>query len=122
MAHLAIAGSHSVNGVAALHTEILKHQVMKPFYELYPEKFSNKTNGITHRRWLLKANPRLANLITMAIGGEWLRAPEVLSALQDYTMEPSFQEAVEQVKRENKALWPKRSNINMDWSLTRSQF
>jgi starch phosphorylase len=107
MAHLAIAGSHSVNGVAALHTEILKHQVMKPFYELYPEKFSNKTNGITHRRWLLKANPRLANLITMAIGGEWLRAPEVLSALQDYTMEPSFQEAVEQVKRENKALLAK---------------
>ena len=68
MAHLAIVGSYSVNGVAALHTEILKKREMNDFYRVYPEKFNNKTNGITHRRWLLKANPELSSLITEAIG------------------------------------------------------
>jgi len=68
MAHLAIVGSHSVNGVAALHTEILKSQVFRDFYDLRPERFNNKTNGITQRRWLKKANPALAGLITEAIG------------------------------------------------------
>ena len=62
MAHLALVGSYSVNGVAALHTDILKARVMKPFYDIYPEKFNNKTNGITHRRWLMKANPELTSL------------------------------------------------------------
>ena len=68
MAHLAIVGSYSVNGVAALHTEILKKREMNDFYGVYPEKFNNKTNGITHRRWLLKANPELSSLITESIG------------------------------------------------------
>jgi starch phosphorylase len=68
MAHLAIVGGHAVNGVAALHTDILKTDVFRDFYELWPEKFSNKTNGITQRRWLKKANPRLSTLITAAIG------------------------------------------------------
>lgn len=68
MAHLAIVGSFSVNGVAKLHTEILKKREMKSFYQLYPKKFNNKTNGIAHRRWLLKANPKLASFITELIG------------------------------------------------------
>ena len=68
MAHLAIVGSYSVNGVAKLHTEILKKREMNHFYQIFPEKFNNKTNGITHRRWLLKANPRLIKLITETIG------------------------------------------------------
>ena len=63
MAHLAIVGSHSVNGVATLHTEILKNDVLKDFYMLYPEYFNNKTNGITHRRWLLYSNPQLTSLL-----------------------------------------------------------
>ena len=72
MAHLAIVGSYSVNGVAALHTEILKKREMNDFYEVYPEKFNNKTNGITHRRWLFKANPELSSLITESIGSNWI--------------------------------------------------
>ncbi|MEW5784709.1 MAG: glycogen/starch/alpha-glucan phosphorylase [Bacillota bacterium] len=102
MAHLAIAGSHSVNGVAALHTEILKRREMKAFYELYPEKFNNKTNGITHRRWLLKANPLLANLITATIGPDWLCRPEALSGLREYARDTAFQEAVFNIKKQNK--------------------
>jgi len=65
-------GSHSVNGVAALHTEILKQELFKDFVELWPERFNNKTNGVTQRRWLLKANPALSNLITEAIGDGWI--------------------------------------------------
>lgn len=72
MAWLAIAGSFSVNGVAALHTEILKNHELKDWYELFPEKFNNKTNGITQRRWLLKSNPELAEFITKHIGSEWI--------------------------------------------------
>ena len=68
MAHLALVGSFSVNGVATIHTEILKMREMNDFYQVFPDKFNNKTNGITHRRWLLKANPELANLITETIG------------------------------------------------------
>src|SRR5262249_59609467 len=72
MARLAIVGGHTVNGVAALHTDILKAAVFRDFYEMWPEKFSNKTNGITQRRWLKKANPRLSDLITEAIGEGWV--------------------------------------------------
>ncbi len=72
MAHLAIAAGYSVNGVARLHTEILKHQELKDFYEMMPEKFNNKTNGITQRRFLLHANPLLADWITDSIGPEWI--------------------------------------------------
>lgn len=70
MANLASVGSHAINGVAALHTELLKKDVLRDFYEMYPDRFSNKTNGITPRRWLLSADPRLAALITSHIGGE----------------------------------------------------
>ncbi len=103
MAHLALVGSHSVNGVAALHTKILKQRVMKDFYDLYPEKFNNKTNGITHRRWLLKANPLLADLVTESIGPDWIRRPESLAALQSHAGDASFQDRLAAVKRRNKA-------------------
>jgi starch phosphorylase len=68
MANLACVGSFAINGVAALHTELLKQTVLKDFYELYPEKFSNKTNGVTPRRWMVLSNPRLTRLITDTIG------------------------------------------------------
>ena len=75
MAHLAIVGSHSVNGVAKLHTEILKKREMVDFYNYYPEKFNNKTNGINHRRWLLKINPNLRDLLIENIGEGFIKDP-----------------------------------------------
>lgn len=102
MAHLAIVGSHSVNGVAKLHTEILKKQEMKNFYCFYPYKFNNKTNGVTHRRWLIKANPQLANLVTEAIGPGWIKHPEDLTALSQFAQDAAFQERFTQIKYQNK--------------------
>ena len=102
MAHLAIVGSFSVNGVAKLHTEILKTREMNQFYQLYPEKFNNKTNGIAYRRWLLKANPRLSSLITDAIGPSWTYSAEELSHLLKFTNDPSFLEQLLKIKNENK--------------------
>jgi starch phosphorylase len=72
MAHLAIAAGYSVNGVARLHTEILKNQELKDFYEMMPEKFNNKTNGITQRRFLLHGNPLLAEWVTAHVGADWI--------------------------------------------------
>lgn len=102
MANLAIVGSHSVNGVAKLHTEILKSQELKDFYELYSEKFNNKTNGITHRRWLMISNPKLAALISSTIGNIWRRVPTDLINLNEHAHKKEFQQAVMQVKRANK--------------------
>ena len=102
MAHLAIVGSFSVNGVAKIHTEILKKKEMKNFYSIYPEKFNNKTNGITHRRWLLNANPKLSSLVTDAIGERWIHHPKELIGLLKYASDSSFQEKVAAVKTENK--------------------
>ncbi|WP_062049779.1 glycogen/starch/alpha-glucan phosphorylase [Bacillus sp. JCM 19034] len=102
MARLAIVGSFSVNGVARLHTEILKKKEMKLFYSLFPERFNNKTNGITHRRWLLQVNPRLSTLITDVIGPAWIKRPTQLISLLRYSKDPSFLEKMEQVKLENK--------------------
>ena len=90
MAYLAIVGSHSVNGVAKLHTELLKHQELTDFYEFFPEKFNNKTNGITHRRWLLNSNEELANLITETIGNKWIKSPNKLDKLMDYAKDACF--------------------------------
>lgn len=103
MAHLAIAGSHSVNGVARLHTDILKQREMKDFHEVYPGKFNNKTNGITQRRWLLKANPLLAELVTDSIGDKWIRDPESLTDLLQYTDDAAFLDELHRIKRHNKA-------------------
>ncbi|MEY8319821.1 glycogen/starch/alpha-glucan phosphorylase [Lachnospiraceae bacterium 46-61] len=102
MAYLAIVGSHSVNGVAALHTEILKKQELKNFYEIYPEKFNNKTNGITQRRWLRHANKKLADLITSKIGDGWVTDLSELEKLLPYAEDKKFQKEFMEIKRENK--------------------
>ena len=102
MAHLAIVGSHSVNGVAKLHTEILKKEEMKDFYYLYPNKFNNKTNGITHRRWLLRSNPGLTNLLRETIGDGFIKHPVDLVNFEKHIKDKSIQEKLAQIKRENK--------------------
>ena len=103
MANLSVIGSHSVNGVAKLHTEILKRRVMENFSDLYPGKFNNKTNGITHRRWTLLANPRLAELLTAVIGPEWIDQPmEELKRLTAWSQDAAFQERIASVKLGNK--------------------
>ncbi|QWU18192.1 glycogen/starch/alpha-glucan phosphorylase [Paenibacillus sophorae] len=102
MAHLAIVGSHSVNGVAALHTEILRKREMRLFDEMYPHRFNNKTNGITHRRWLMHANRDLAGLITEAIGPRWTTHPQEMIGLIKYCEDASFQQKVADIKRKNK--------------------
>ncbi|MCM2357941.1 MAG: glycogen/starch/alpha-glucan phosphorylase [Geobacteraceae bacterium] len=102
MAHLAIVGSRSVNGVAALHTEILKERIFPDFYQMYPERFNNKTNGITQRRWLKKANPRLDALISGAIGEKWATDLFELEKLVPLARKRKFLDKWRQVKRENK--------------------
>lgn len=102
MAHLAIVGSYSVNGVAGLHTELLKRNVMKPFYDLFPERFNNKTNGITHRRWLMHANPELSHLISESIGTGWIKHPHQLLGLESFQTDPAFREQIMSIKRGNK--------------------
>lgn len=102
MANLAIVGSHSVNGVAKLHTEILKKEEMKDFYYLYPNKFNNKTNGITHRRWLLKSNPGLSNLLIETIGDSFIKHPTDLIYFEKYAKEAGVQEELDRVKQKNK--------------------
>ena len=101
-ANLSVIAGHAVNGVAALHTEILKENVLHGFYELTPEKFNNKTNGITHRRFLAQANPSYAKLITSAIGDGWYKNADELEGLLRYKDDASFLEGMEQSKRENK--------------------
>ncbi|GAB6173807.1 glycogen/starch/alpha-glucan phosphorylase [Paradesulfitobacterium aromaticivorans] len=102
MANLAVIGSSSVNGVAQLHTEILKEEVFKEYYRIFGYKFNNKTNGINHRRFLLAANPRLAGLITEAIGPTWKEDAGELSQLHRFTTDYGFLEQLAQVKYENK--------------------
>ena len=102
MAHLAIIGGHAVNGVAALHTEILEKQELKDFYEMYPEKFSNKTNGITQRRWLLHANPELAEWVTNKIGDQWITDLPQIEKLAVYAEDKKAQAEFMAIKRHNK--------------------
>jgi len=102
MAHLAVIGSHSVNGVAALHTKLLKSDLFPEFDALYPGKFNNKTNGITPRRWLLSCNRRLSELITSKIGNGWERDLDKLRALEAYADDSQFQSDFMAVKRANK--------------------
>ncbi|AZB44111.1 glycogen/starch/alpha-glucan phosphorylase [Bacillus sp. FJAT-42376] len=108
MAHLAIAGSHSVNGVAKIHSDILKMREMKLFYEFEPEKFNNKTNGIAHRRWLLKANPELAHLITEAIGDSWVKDPDQLIQLKRFIYDEGMKEKSGEIKQRRKELLARR--------------
>ena len=103
MANLAVVGSHTVNGVAALHTALLKKSLFPEFDALYPGKFQNKTNGITPRRWLLKANPRLSALITSKIGLGWARDLDQLRGLEPFAQDAVFQREFMAIKRANKA-------------------
>ncbi len=102
MAHMAIAGSFSVNGVARLHTEILKNQELKDFYEMMPEKFNNKTNGITQRRFLLHGNPLLADWVTDKIGDEWITDLPAISKLKLYADDEKAQHEFMNIKYQNK--------------------
>jgi starch phosphorylase len=102
MANLAIVGSHSINGVSELHTQILKDRVFNDFYRLYPERFNNKTNGITPRRWLFLCNPRLTKLINMGIGNAWQKDLPKLSKLRNLQHDTTFLEDLAEVKRKNK--------------------
>ena len=102
MANLSIIGSSSVNGVAELHTEILKKEVLKDFYEDEPFKFNNKTNGIAHRRWLMLSNPNLSNLITELIGNDWCRDTIQLKNLEKYKHDMDVLKRLEEIKLENK--------------------
>ncbi|MBF0118837.1 MAG: glycogen/starch/alpha-glucan phosphorylase [Desulfobacterales bacterium] len=104
MANLAIVGSHSVNGVAELHTHILKTKLFKYFHEFFPGKFKNITNGITPRRWLLQANPELSELITKTIGHDWICNLSELKKLIPYVEEPSFCSEWESIKKKKKEL------------------
>ncbi len=103
MAYLAVVGSHAVNGVAALHSDLLKRDVLRDFAEMTPAKFSNKTNGVTPRRWLYQCNPRLAALITEAIGPSWLTNLDELEKVAALADDPAFVEKVAAIKRANKA-------------------
>ncbi len=107
MAYLSVVGSHSVNGVSELHSELLKAKLFKDFHEFYPGKFNNKTNGITQRRWLLKANTRLSELITDCIGDKWVRELNHLENLLPFMEKASFREDWRQVKMENKKVLAK---------------
>ncbi len=102
MAYLATVGSHAVNGVAALHTELLKQDVLRDFYKLFPNRFSNKTNGVTPRRWILLSNPRLSQLIIERIGKGWLNDLEQLPQLEQFLEDQDFCEQWRQIKRANK--------------------
>ena len=102
MAHLAIVGSHSVNGVSALHSEILKNELFHDFYQLWPERFNNKTNGITQRRWLKYCNPWLADLISSKIGDGWTTNLYELKKLIPFAEDSEFQQMWIEVKRANK--------------------
>jgi len=102
MAHLAVVGAHAVNGVAALHTELLKKSVLADFAEMYPERFSNKTNGVTPRRWLLHCNPRLAQAITDAIGDGWTTDLDQLERLAPLAEDQAFADRMRFIKEANK--------------------
>lgn len=104
MAHLAIVGSHAINGVARIHSDILKNETFRAFYEMFPDKFQNKTNGITPRRWLLMCNPDLASLITEKIGDNWIKHLSDLRKLEPLINNDEFLTQLMEVKENNKVL------------------
>jgi starch phosphorylase len=118
MAHLATVGSHSINGVAALHTELIKRYLMPDFHQLWPERFNNKTNGVTPRRWVLYANPRLTRLVTSRIGSEWIdRDLLKIQPLLAHADDDKLLDELWQVKQENKrdlaALVQRRTGVEL---------
>ncbi len=118
MAHLACVGSHAINGVAALHTELLQKDTLKAFASLWPEKFFNKTNGVTPRRWILMSNPKLAELVTEKIGEGWLKNLDQMRGIEKYIDDAEFCKRWREIKRENKAdlaaYIKKTRNIDVD--------
>lgn len=98
MAHLAVLGSHSVNGVAEIHSQILKDSTLHQFYTCFPNRFSNKTNGISHRRWLIQSNPQLTALIDDAIGTDWHKNPSQLSRLEAFKEDSAFLQQLDKIK------------------------
>ncbi len=102
MANLCLATAHTINGVSALHSDILKYDVFKDYYRMHPEKFTNVTNGITHRRWVEQANPRLAKFINDLIGDRWLKDADYLQELQKFMGDKQALERLEKIKRANK--------------------
>jgi len=103
MAHLCIVGSHSVNGVSALHTELIKESLVPEFYQVWPEKFNNKTNGVAPRRWLMECNPGLTELISLTLDeNKWITSLDKLRDLEPWTEDPEFRAAFKEVKRQNK--------------------
>jgi glycogen phosphorylase len=102
MAHLAVVGSHSINGVSKLHSELLKTRLVPEFFHLWPERFSNKTNGVTQRRWLLQANPGLAKLLDWAIGETWVTDLDRLIGVEEFADDEGFQAKLRITKLENK--------------------
>jgi starch phosphorylase len=102
MAHLAIVGSHAVNGVSKLHTELLKTTLVPDFAALWPDRFSNKTNGVSPRRWILKANPRLAALLTQTVGEGWVTDLDQVREIEKYCADSAFQKSFQEIKRRNK--------------------
>jgi starch phosphorylase len=118
MAHLACVGSHAINGVAELHSELLKRDVLKDFYELWPQKFSNKTNGVTPRRWMVLSNPKLSELICEHIGTGWIKELAQLRSLEPLADSPEFRTRWREIKQHNKrefaALALQRTGIVID--------
>jgi starch phosphorylase len=118
MAHLACVGSHAINGVAELHSELLKRDVLKDFYELWPQKFSNKTNGVTPRRWMVLSNPKLSDLISEHIGAGWIKDLAQLRALEPLAESAEFRARWREIKQYNKrglaALALQRTGIAVD--------
>ena len=118
MANLSVIGSHSVNGVAKIHSEIIKHDVFKNFYSIWPEKFNNKTNGITQRRWLIYSNPELSDLISECIGDEWKKDFSKIEDLMKYVDDKKVQDKFIRVKTKRKKMLAeylnKRDGIVLD--------
>src|SRR5205807_9391760 len=102
MAHLAIIGSHAINGVSKLHTELIKSSLVPDFAQLWPERFSNKTNGVAPRRWLLKANPELAALLSRTVGEAWTTDLERVRPIEKSANDPGLQQEFLEIKRRNK--------------------
>src|SRR5208337_4592594 len=102
MGNLAFLGSHKVNGVSALHSELIKETVFHDFHKLYPDRIVNKTNGVTFRRWLLEANPSLSRLLAQTIGGQVFDDPTHLAELESFKDDQGFQERFAAAKRANK--------------------
>lgn len=117
MANLAIVGSNSVNGVAELHTEIVKNELFKEFNAIFPERFNNKTNGITQRRWLLKCNPELSNLINEAIGDKWIKDLYHLKDLEKFVDDSEFKNKWHKIKKHNKQRLAEFIKKEMDISI-----